>query len=626
MFWNLNYSFMKTTLLFAKRIKRYSHNFCNEDLVLLAFAAQHDDPKYGAVSGARRPGQDGEVFMSEHDRSRGDVVLDSEPATRRLLRRSGVALEPGETPSGSALRHRLRNFVDRLFDITMPRTGEGEPAKRRGIGEEPAGSTCETRRFGRAQPAAARFGIATTAGGVLGWGDVRLGVPVRQTPTPRVILQLFGLITMLTLLGFGTSSLAVSQLRDTIQTISLQVKPAIGAAERLRIALGAMDVDAASDSLLGDAVSTGTSRDFAADVGAQIAAMVLASAGATLGDAETALRLQAMQYDLHLYYGALGEARDAGRSKPWIAAQRVKFASRLLRSHVMAQADAVEASNRRRLDDAYAQSKQQSLMLAACYIGVGILLAAVLIGAQIFLLRRTRRLINVPLAIATAVLMAAMLWVGVAVLQERADLEIGTTEALAQLVTLRQVKSAGYAINGDEAMWLIDHEDNRVDYERDFIRRARLVLGVDPADDAGLAQLQALYAAPDAAASPPRRIGLLGSLPRTGPGSGPTAAAITAFLDLLQIDAHLHVLEGKGDHRGALELRTGNKPGQGGFAFGQMDKALDAAIAVADTGFEQRITSATAITGWLPPIAGAALVLTLLLAAAGLWQRYQEYR
>jgi hypothetical protein len=175
-------------------------------------------------------------------------------------------------------------------------------------------------------------------------------------------------------------------------------------------------------------------------------------------------------------------------------------------------------------------------------------------------------------------------------------------------------------------MWLIDHEANRVDYERDFLRRARLVLDVDPADDAKLAQLQAAYAAPDAAASIPSLNGLLGTLPRTGPGSGPTVAASAAFLDLLRIDGHLRALENKGDHRGALELRTGTKPGQGGFAFGQMDKALDSAIAVADAGFEQRIASATAITGWLPSIAGTALGLTLLLAAAGLWQRYTEYR
>ncbi|MEI9987922.1 MAG: hypothetical protein WDN69_35355 [Aliidongia sp.] len=58
----------------------------------------------------------------------------------------------------------------------------------------------------------------------------------------------------------------------------------------------------------------------------------------------------------------------------------------------------------------------------------------------------------------------------------------------------------------------------------------------------------------------------------------------------------------------------------------ELDKALDAAIAVADDGYKQRISSATAITDWLPLISGGALAATLLLAAGGLWLRFQEYR
>jgi hypothetical protein len=537
--------------------------------------------------------------------------------TSRTVRRPRDATSAGaETlPLGGSGRH-LRNFVDRLFESTMPHTAAGEAAKR-------------PRPDPNWQPPPPRFGTESSIG-LLNWADARFGVVARRTPTPRVIIRWFGLIVLLTLLGFAVTSFTLSQLRDTIRTIAEDTRPAIGAAEHMRSALGAMDVDAASDSLLGDAVSTGTSREFATDVGQEIAAMVQASGDIRFGQGEAGPRLEAMQYDLQLYYGALGEARDAGRSKPWLAAQRVKFASRLLRSHVMAQADAFESGNWRELETGYTRSQQQSLRLGASYVGIGVLLVATLIAAQIFLLRRTRRLINVPLAFATLVLTAAMLWVGVAILAEHSDLQSAKTDALERLVTLRQAKSAAYAINADQAMWLIDHEANRIDYEKDFADLSRRMLDVDPADEAGLTRLEAQYASTDPASAPPRLQGLLGSVfaraSEDGALRAATARTIAAFLDFLRIDSRLRALENHDDHRGALELRTGTKPDQALFAFAGMDKALDRALAMVESDFEQHIASATAITSWLEMITVSALALTLLLATAGLWQRYQEYR
>src|SRR5580658_79723 len=584
----------------------------------------------------------GESFMAERDTDPDNSIRrpavfraadESESVGTRLTVRRPRDPAPagGQLPSSTLSRRRRRNFIDRLFETTMPRTGAGESALLSRTRAEPKRPAVPARfgidGFGRLLPAATgpALALAPSRGG---WADSRFDAVGRRISTPLFIVQLFGLIVLLSLFAFGTSSVALSQLRDTIRTIALHTKPAISAAERMRTALSAMDVDAASDSLSSDAVSTGTSRDFAGDVGNEIAAMVQASGGISFGDTDAAWRIESMQYDLHLYFAALGEARDAGRSKPWLAAQRVKFASRLLRGHVMVQADALESGNWRQLEAAYAQSEEQSQRLGVSYIGIGTLLIVTLIGAQIFLQRRTRRLINVPLAVATAVLVGAVLSVGLAILQERAEMLAGKTEALDRLVTLRQAKSAAYAINADQAMWLLDQEANRIEYEQDFERRARLILDVDPTDTAGLAQLQTRLAATDPAAPPPVAAGLLGSA-SAGPsrvGEKPIAEAILSYLDFLMINRQLHILEEKGDHRGALELRTGNKPGQALFAFSRMDKALDAAITVADAGFEQRVTSVTATIYGLEVITVGGLGLALLLAAAGLWQRYKEYR
>jgi hypothetical protein len=569
---------------------------------------------------------------SSHSNLGLDAAEPSEGATATMQLRQR---RRGDDTISSNGARRLRNFIDRLFETGVSRASE---ARRRDARRAPPlppwrlAQKAAGEAVGTGFDAGPRLRVAGIGGGVIDWADSRLLASVPRTPTPQIITRLFGMTVMLIVLALGTSSITIFQMRETIRTIGLHAKPAIDAAERVRTALGAMDVDAGSDSLLGDAISTGTSRDFAADVSAQIAAMLQASTDVTAGDPAAAARLATMQYELHLYYGVLGEARDAGRSKPWIAAQRVKFASRLLRSHVMDQADAFEAGNREQLEEAYARSQQQSLTLAGSYLGLGALLAATLIAAQFILLRRTRRLINLPLALATAALVAGMLWVGIALVQERADLSAGKTDALERLVALRKAKAAAYAINADEAMWLIDHEVNRTDFERDFATRAPIILGVDLGDPAALARLQAQYAAagePGGAAAPPLG-GLLGdafsraTLAESGVAS--TAQAIAAFIDFVRVDRQLHELEDKGDHRGALELRTGNKPGQSLHAFARLDKALDAAIAVADTAFDQRIASVTSVAGWLVVVTGMSLILTFLLAGGGFWLRYKEYR
>lgn len=557
-------------------------------------------------------------FASTLQQGRADT------ATRRR------SVERRDIGSGASTS-RLRGFIDRLFENTMPRTAADEAARlRRPL---PGWRPVHPRS---AIDAAAVFDFGPGADylapgrtGLLDWVDGQLGIGIRRLSTPAAILRLFAVIAVLTLAIFVTCAIALSQMSGTLGMIGLQAVPAIDAAQQMRVRLGAMDVDAASDSLQSDSVATGTSREFAADVDRQIQAMVRASAGLAFGDGEIDTRLARMQYDLNPYYGILGEARDAGRTKPWVAAQRVKFASRLLRGDVMADTEALEQGDLRELDATHRRFQGQSLLLSYAYLSMGTALAGALIVAQIFLRRRTRRLVNAPLAVATMLLVAVMLWLGLSVRAEREDMQGGETKILSRLVALRAAKADGYAINADQAMWLIDHEANRINYEQDFDRRAGLMLGIDPTNDGELADLQARYAGA-ATVEPPILSGLLGrsfaESDLTEAGRPKLAEAIAAFLDFLRADRHLRMLEAQGDHRGALELRAAAKPGQTLFAFKRMDQATDAAIAAADTELHERLSAAMATTSWLRWVSLTALAAVMVLAGAGLWQRYQEYR
>ena len=167
--------------------------------------------------------------------------------------------------------------------------------------------------------------------------------------------------------------------------------------------------------------------------------------------AEDADQLGAANAALTRYTGYIGSARANNRFGKPVGANYLSTASDLLRDSVVSKLQARAGADDDKIESAYARATHASWWLAlVAVIGLG-----VLIWAQFYLARRSRRILNVPLASATVGLLAALIVAAgaMAVAQSRAnDVRDG---ALADARSLSQSRVNAFDAKSRESLTLI---------------------------------------------------------------------------------------------------------------------------------------------------------------------------
>jgi len=242
-----------------------------------------------------------------------------------------------------------------------------------------------------------------------------------------------------------------------------------------------------------------------------------------------------------------------------------------------------------------------------------LLLAGALVGlilAQRFLARRTRRLLNVGLVVATASGLIAVIWLVVSWAGVQANLTASDRDGSAQVATVVEVRIAALQARADEALTLVARGSGG-DFEKHFGESMTALSGSD--GNGG-----ALARARGQATDPSVRDAL--------------AQATTAVTDWRAVHTKLRDLDDRGQYPQAVTLAIGDPavadgdPASAASAFNRVDDALAAAITSANHAFDDRARSADAAT------TGAAVGLAILMLIAvaglivGLQQRIAEYR
>lgn len=435
------------------------------------------------------------------------------------------------------------------------------------------------------------------------------------------------------LLAAVVTLLSAADASRTIRTIGRDAEPSVVLALRIGAVLADLDATAAADALGGNVSAAGTSRRWRDSKTELDGLVVQASRNITYADETTAL--QSLLRWTGEYHASLAEVRGAADpARPFIATQRLQWSHRLLREFALPEAGALAAANRKPLDDAYA-AYGRYLWQDGTTAGVAILpLIAALAAAQVFLMRRSRRLINAPLAAATLVAAGLAIGLLVTAAMQRENLRSARADCFDSLNALFTAKGMVAAMNADLSLWLLD-PGTRQAASGDIDARERMLLEVERRDVGTMTRLRNGLAASQrfeqqgqpgqARAELPPMPGLLGKeLANITFGAAERDAAslaVRAFLAFMEAADKIRSLPSPNQLNEALQVRNA----EGAPALGRLMQALDDTITVNQAQFDLRIGRAERVAGWTPAVVCGGLALAGLLAAAGLWQRHREY-
>ncbi len=403
---------------------------------------------------------------------------------------------------------------------------------------------------------------------------------------------------------------SLTDTRSAIQVIGKDAVPSIVAAEKIRAYLADMDANAANGFF--SQQTTAASKQYETDRQQVTDALISAAQNITFGDEER-VPILAMTATLQQYVGLV----EVARSKGYPAGLPLLFqASDRMHKTLLPSAVALDAANFDHLNAAYATARQNGGWLRLRVSGMGLLLLAVLAGAQFFLFQRAHRLLNIPLAAATLLLLVFLAQTLHTLGQEQTLLKQTKQDCFDSIHALWMARAVAFDANGDESLYLLYKDQQR--YARQFREKAAL-LADTPVTDAVIAAAQS---------QPPTFKGYIGDELRNITFAGEQDAAIAmlrAFGAYLQVDAKIRQMEESGQHDAAVILCTGTHPGQSNYAFDQFDGALGAVLDINQKEFDKDVKAAFQILQWTPLSAAFLSLLIPFAAGYGLHQRIREY-
>ncbi|MEV4178754.1 hypothetical protein [Nonomuraea sp. NPDC049709] len=231
----------------------------------------------------------------------------------------------------------------------------------------------------------------------------------------------------------------------------------------------------------------------------------------------------------------------------------------------------------------------------------GLLALACLLGLQVYLTRRFRRILAPALVVAT-VLTAAGLLTGTALLNRQGEaLEEAKRRGFDSVLTLTRARAISMSMHGDESRYLLDRF-RKDTYEHTFLDKSLTVAAVE---STSLPDYQSKLHVDFE--------GLLGGL--TGDDRHRLFAAYQKFQ---QADARMRTMPGET----AIKFWDGELTE----AYEGYDKVLEELVRRHESDFERAIDSGDGaletLWRWIP----AGLAAGALLVLAGVWPRLREYR
>ena len=417
------------------------------------------------------------------------------------------------------------------------------------------------------------------------------------TTPGRLTVIAVGLILLTVLTGL-IGAIALRQKQTTINNLIDHREPLAAAAQQLYRALSDADATAASAFLSGGSEPSDLRARYEIDIAQAGAALAKASSDVS-GDPAAEAQVRQLNQQLPIYASLVETARTNNRQGFPAGAAYLREASGLMREKLLPAAEGLYQIDSNRLGDE--QGAAGSFPWTTAILVV--LLLAALIATQMYLTRKTNRLINIGLFAATIAVALALAWGTVALLIESGDVADGQRNGSEQVEALVQARITTLKLRADETLTLVARGDGP-EYEEDFKKLSPQISGDTEANylvkAKNLASTQAL--------------------------ADEIGAAKANTDSWLEAHKRIRQLDDSGKYDEAVKAAIGPEENSGATAFAKLDGNLLKALNQGRQEFlTQTVHAQRAMIGLVPGVA----VLALLAAAGialGITQRLREYR
>ena len=420
------------------------------------------------------------------------------------------------------------------------------------------------------------------------------------TPTRLRILMI---ILLLASLAWGAvGAWTVIQHASAAQDVVSTSEPLSLSAQQMYRSLSDADVTATTAFLTGPSESLPARQRYAADIAQATSDLTsLSDAATTASDQQLRSNLAAVSTGLPVYTGYVAQAQT------WYSlgylltgGSLMQVGTEVMHLTLLPAARTIYAQQNAGLVTASARATGLPWIVVALVLAVGI--AVVLFRAQRWLWRHTHRRVNYGLAAASVVLAVGVLWLIVAFVVARADLQRGVGHGSTPAETLAQAAIDIQQIRGDQIINLISRSGDKT-FVQDF-HSVRSQLGPGPGT-----------LLTDAAATSP-----------SGAGTQWASAAAHDVQTWYGVNDQVYRLDSTAQYAAETQLVIGTGANSSAAGFDRVETDLSRAIVADQVIFQASATAGdNAFTGLEAGVIVAA-VLMALGCAWGLSVRVAEYR
>jgi hypothetical protein len=421
------------------------------------------------------------------------------------------------------------------------------------------------------------------------------GAVVARTTQTKLWLLLLALLALTSLWGAVAASSIAGQASaaDNVRAVS---EPLSLESQQIYRSLSDADATEAAAFLSSGEEPFALRHEYQADI-AQ-AARKLEAATAAAGQSVAGKQLAILSAGLPVYTGFIETARADNRLGLPLGAAYLREASGFMRGTLLPAARKVYALENSQLA---AADQQATAVPYGAYV-VALIAAIGLFLAQRWLARRTHRVINPGLLVATLAGLASLIWLVSAATVASVQLASARDHGSAPVEALAKADIAALQAHADESLTLIDRSGDD-SFQSNFLS---LQKQLGPGSQTLLTD-----AAATAAGSP---------------GSALAVTATRAAPNWFEVHRTVRSLDDSGSYRAAVQLAVGRSPVQSGGLFSKLDGDLTGAMAADQASFG---SAAQAGQGALAGLEAGVIVLSLIMAVGCVWgisRRLAEYR